>query len=418
MTLLGLALAVSTTMAAQVYRPDPALAKRLSARRPGAIFDEAKIPAYQLPDPLVCADVSRVTSPARWTKRRAEILELFQSQVYGRTPGRPDELTFETVEENPAAMNGSATLKRIAIHSSVGERRHQFELILFLPNAHPAPCPVFLHINNRGRGQTDPTRATPSPFWPAEEVISRGYAIAAIQNGELAADDPKHFREGVMRLFESDPTEPRAPDGPGALALWAWGASRAMDYVQTDSRVDKSRVAVLGHSRGGKTALWAAAEDERFYLAVSNCSGCGGAALSKRRFGETVKIINDAQPHWFCENFRKYNERESDLPIDQHMLIALIAPRAVYVASKSEDLWADPRGEFLSLSHASPVYALWGFAPIAADAMPPLDTPIVAGPRGYHIHTGAHNLTPADWMRFVDFAERLQGKAGAVRARP
>ena len=183
------------------------------------------------------------------------------------------------------------------------------------------------------------------------------------------------------------------------------GASRAMDYFETDQRIDASRVAVLGHSRGGKAALWAGAEDERFALVISNESGEGGAAITRRNFGETLGRITGTFPHWFAPKYRTFAGREDTLPFDQHMLLALMAPRAVYVASADEDLWADPRGEFLSLVHASPVFALWGDAPIRPEDMPPLDRPLVTGRRGYHVRTGGHNLTAFDWQRYMDFAD-------------
>jgi hypothetical protein len=279
-------------------------------------------------------------------------------------------------------------------------------LTVFLPNGGGAP-PIFLLLNNRPVSNTDPTRKEQSGFWPAEQVIARGYGIAALQNAELAPDDKARFREGVIQLFEGETSAARAANAWAALAAWAWGASRAMDYFETDPRIDAKRVAVVGHSRGGKAALWAGAEDERFALVISNESGEGGAALSRRNFGETLARITEAFPHWFADNYKSFAAKVDGLPVDQHMLLALAAPRALYVASADEDLWADPRGEFLSLVHASPVYALWKEPAIRAEDMPPLNRPLVAGRRGYHVRTGTHNLTPSDWERFADFADTL-----------
>jgi hypothetical protein len=389
------------------WQADPSVVERVSQGRPQFNYHEARVPRFELPDPLEFRNGSVVRTPEGWPARRAEILELFREHVYGRSPGRPEQLHIELLEEDRVAMDGAATLKRIAIESRHEGRDHRFELTLFLPNRRAAPAPVFLLLNNRSPEITDPTRQERSGFWPAEEVIARGYGIAAIQNGELAPDDADRFREGVIRLFEGDGTGPRPADAWRALAAWGWGASRAMDYFESDFEVDQVRVAVLGHSRGGKAALWAGAEDERFALVISNASGAGGAALSRRRFGETVGRITEAFPHWFAGNFERFGGREDELPVDQHMLVALQAPRAVYIASADEDLWADPRGEFLSLAHASPVFELWGDPPIEAHAMPPLERALVAGRSGYHIRPGGHDLTHFDWSRFLDFADEL-----------
>lgn len=387
------------------WRADPEVVARASKEGPQVNYDEEKVKPFELPDPLLLASGERVRTADEWRTRRAEILELFRANMYGRRPGKPQQLRFELLEENPSAMDGRATLKRVAVVSRHEGREHRYELTIFLPNGPARRVPLFLLLNNRAPALTSPARDEPSEFWPAEAVVARGYAVAALQNGDLAPDDKDRFREGVISLFEGPITSERPPDAWAALAAWGWGASRAMDYFETDERIDASRIAVLGHSRGGKAALWAGAEDGRFALAISNESGEGGAAVTRRNFGETLGRITETFPHWFASNYRTFAGREETLPFDQHMLIALMAPRAVYVASADEDLWADPRGEFLSLAYASPVFALWGDAPIRPEDMPPLDRPLVSGRRGYHVRPGGHNLTAFDWQRYMDFAD-------------
>lgn len=388
------------------WQANPEIVRKLSEKQPQFEYDEARVPAYTLPDALGNG-AAKVRTADEWPRRRAEILDLFREHVYGRRPGPPARLAFEVAADDPRALNGSATLKRVAILSSHAGRDHRFELTLFLPNAAQGAVPVFLLLNNRPVTNTDASRGEQSGFWPAEEVVARGYGIAAIQNNDLAPDNKDRFRAGVIRLFEGTTTGPRPANAWAALSAWGWGASRAMDYFERDARVDAKRVAVLGHSRGGKAALWAGAEDERFALVISNESGEGGAALTRRHYGETLARITTSFPHWFAGRYASYASRVDALPVDQHMLLALMAPRAVYVASADEDLWADPRGEFLSLVHASPVFALWGDRPMRADDMPPLDRPLVAGRRAYHVRTGGHNLTPYDWQRYMDFADGL-----------
>ena len=386
-----------------------AVAQKADPNVPKYLSQEASVKPYELPDPLKRADDSKVTTAEEWQKHRTTILELFRTHVYGRSPGRPEHLERKLLQEDAGALAGTATLKRVALGCGQDDRHHRFELTLFLPKGR-RPAPVFLLLNNRPAENTDPTRAMKSGFWPVEEVLARGYGIAAIQVNEVGPDKKDTFREGVIRLMEGDRTE-RPPDAWKTISAWAWGASRVMDYLVLDPDVDAKRVAVVGHSRGGKTALWAGAQDERFALVVSNCSGCTGAALSRRPVGETVKVINNAFPHWFCDNYRKYNDREAELPIDQHELIALVAPRAVYVASAVEDVWADPKGEFQALAHANPVYSLFGEPAIDPEAMPAVEKPLIAGRRAYHIRSGIHNLTPYDWQRYLDFADRLGWKA-------
>jgi hypothetical protein len=389
------------------WQANPDIVRQQSAKQQGINYEEARVTPYELPDPLRTAKGVTVRTAAAWPARRNEIRELFREHVYGRSPGAPERLRFDVLEKNASAMDGAATLERVAVVSTQAGREHRFELTLFLPNHVKGGAPLFLLLNNRPATNTDPARREKSGFWPAEQLISRGYGIAALQVGELAPDDKDHYRDGVIQLFEGTSSGTRPPSAWAALAAWAWGASRAMDYFVRHPGVNSKRVAVVGHSRGGKAALWAGAEDERFAMVVSNESGEGGAALSRRNYGETVARITEVFPHWFARNYAGFAGREASLPVDHHMLLALAAPRALYVASADEDLWSDPRGEFLSLAMSSPVFALWGDPPITAAAMPPLQQPLVAGRRGYHVRGGTHNLTPYDWERFVDFAESL-----------
>ncbi len=360
-----------------------------------------------LPDPLMTEAGTRVETADEWQKTlRPETLELFREHVYGRTPiGRPDSLRFAMKEIENEAMDGMATLKRVDIHFAGPGGEGKIELILFIPNEVPKPVAGFLLICNRGRENINPTRENISSFWPAEHIVERGYMAAAFHNSDVAPDKPNRFDEGVHGIFETAAGD-RASNVWGTIAAWAWGASRVMDYFEVDQDIDEKRIGVVGHSRGGKAALWCGAEDERFALVISNNSGCTGAALARRRNGESVAQINNRFPHWFCENYRNFNDREEALPIDQHQLIALIAPRLTYVASASEDAWADPKGEFLSCVHAGPVYKLFGLQGVGTDDFPQPNQSLHMGHIGYHLRRGGHNLMEYDWHRFMDFADR------------
>ena len=308
------------------------------------------------------------------------------------------------------------------------------DLLIYLPLGADGPVPTFLGLNFYGNHTvtedpavplstawmrnnpalgivehraTERSRGAHASRWQVEDVVARGYATVTIYCGDLSEDRSEGLVRDVAALFGTGGTDGRAPDAWGSIGIWAWGLSRALDYLETDADIDAKRVAVHGHSRLGKAALWAGAQDERFAMVISNDSGCGGAALSRRRFGETVQRINTSYPFWFARNFRGYNGREETLPVDQHQLIALIAPRPVHVGSAEDDGWADPRGEFLGAKHAEPVYALFGQTGLGVDAWPPANKPLLGDGLAYHLRTGGHDMTAYDWARYLDHADRV-----------
>ena len=397
-------------------------------------YEESKIPDYELPDLLTAQDGSKITTKAQWQDvRRSEILSDFEKYMYGRVPEGEIDINIDQIKE-VAALEGKAIMKEIKMTFSRNSKQLTMDMLIFLPKTQ-SKTPVFVGLNFYGNhtisdepnisiptswsrnseqfGITDNTpneksRSARKNRWAIEKIIDRGYGVATIYYGDIDPDK-NDFSDGIHTLFYTkDQTQPKS-DEWGSITAWAWGLSRAMDYFEDDNAIDESKVAVMGHSRLGKTSLWAGALDQRFAMVISNDSGCGGAALSRRRFGETVWRINNSFPHWFNDNFNEFSNNEDALPIDQHMLIALIAPRPVYVASAEDDQWADPKGEFLSAYHAGPVYELFDVEGLPTDKMPEVNQPIHKS-IGYHVRTGGHDVKDYDWEQWMDFADKHFGR--------
>jgi len=393
-------------------------------------YDEAQVRAYTLPDVRagpdgVVATAANQTTADQWrTIVRPHQLSLLEANVYGRQlPAVPVSVVGE-IERADVTLAGDVPAARIQARLRLGTAGDAptTDLLLYLPpEAKAAPC--FLCLNFRGNQTqhpdpgihlpkgwipdderarivanraTEASRGTTAHRWPVETMLGRGYAMATAYYGDTFPDRPV---SGELPA-----------DAPGAIATWAWQLSRILDWLVTLPEIDPTKVVVVGHSRLGKAALWAGATDERFAMVVSNESGCGGAALSRRNYGESVRRITTTFPHWFCPAFATFAGREAELPCDQHTLLALVAPRPLYVASAIDDRWADPRGEFLAAVAAEPVWKLLGRDGLGPEGLgrtdwPQPDTP-VGETIGYHVRSGRHDLLPYDWERFADHADR------------
>ena len=392
-------------------------------------YDENRVPAYSLTDPLTFKDGQQVKKASDWPERRAEILKLFETEVYGQTPHQHLPVEIIEVDEMPSALDGLATQEQVILR--FGHKSTDINVLIYRPNNVDHSVPAFLGLNFNGNHTvhsdsnirvtkswvpnngnlgvehniaSESGRGLVASRWAVETIIKRGYSLVTVYYGDLDPDFDDGFKNGIHPLFDEN-DQPRRRDSWGSIGAWSWGLSRVLDYLEMHNSINATKVAVMGHSRLGKTSLWAGAQDSRFSMVISNNSGCGGAALSRRRFGETVARINNSFPHWFCQNFNRYSDNEDKLPIDQHELLTLIAPRPVYIASATDDLWADPKGEFLAAKYADPVYRLLGTEGIPTDQAPEIDQSIM-GQIGYHIRSGGHDVTLYDWKCYLDFADR------------
>ncbi len=406
------------------------LALRLSIAQTNTDSTEISRPMTTPSSPLITFSGDSVSTSAAWeTQRRPEIYTFFQTEVYGKVPGEADAISFRTLEENDQAIDSLAIRRQVEVTLKKNNKEQRFTILLYLPKQE-APAPVFLGYNFygnhtvradseivisqawtleneaigiEGHRLTAASRGGMSDRWPVREMIEKGYALATVFYGEIDPDK-NDLSDGVQSLFYTTGQTAPAADEWGSVAAWAWGLSRVMDYLASDPLIDATQVVVFGHSRLGKSALWAGASDPRFAAVISNNSGCAGAALFKRKVGERVSDINTNFPHWFCENFKRYNDREETLRADQHEMLALMAPRPVYVASASEDAWADPQGEFLAAFHASPVYRLYQKSGISSMEMPQPNVP-TQNTIAYHVRAGKHDITLFDWEQYLNWAE-------------
>lgn len=373
--------------------------------KPKGNYVESRVPKYELPDPL---QGGKISNSATWEAQRGELLELFAQEMYGKAPEKVKYIKYEVSTVKEDALDGLATRKEVLIRLDE-KNRIILKLLIYLPNG-VEKAPIFLGMNFFGNHTITeeedvalPTKKDLGRYgdfemlergsyayrWPLKKILEAGYGVACFNRSDIDPDFDDSATKGVQSLYPRTWGKACGPDQWGSIASWAWGLSRAMDYLCTDSAVDASKVALIGHSRLAKAALWAAANDTRFALVCANESGCGGAAISRRAFGETVGIINRSFPHWFCDNFKKYSENESLLPFDQHQLLALIAPRPICVGSAKDDLWSDPKGEYEGLMGAKPVYALYGHE----DRL------------HYHIRDGKHELLSEDWEAYLKVAD-------------
>ncbi|MBT2159653.1 acetylxylan esterase [Zobellia sp. KMM 6746] len=398
------------------------------AAQPEANYDETKVPKFLVPDPLTSFGGDAITDSKQWEEnRKLEIYQFFEKQIYGKVPDLLDEYSFKVIEQDNNALGGKAQRKQIAVGLKKNNRSLNFNILLYLPTGNEN-APVFLGYNFYGNHTvtndpnviiteawsgnnedfkisnnkaTEASRGVRMNRWAIDKMLDKGYGVATVYYGEIDPDK-NDFSDGLHSLFyEEGQTKPKTNEW-GSIAAWAYGLSRAMDYLENDTNI--SSVIVFGHSRLGKAALWAGATDPRFAGVISNDSGCGGAALSKRKFGETIGQINTSFPHWFSESFKKYSNKEEMLPVDQHELLALIAPRPLYVASAVEDEWADPKGEFLSAQYATKVYELYDKKGISSTDVQEVNHPIKQT-LAYHMRSGKHDVTDYDWDQYIAWAE-------------
>ncbi len=389
-------------------------------------YDESKTGDYTLPDPLLLANGKKVTDAKTWTqKRRPEIVSLFEENQYGKSPGRPAAMHFDVFDAGTPALDGKAIRRQVTIYFTAGDKGPKMDLLIYLPAGAKKPVPLLLNagFSANSTAVEDPG-VKPGEIWgrggarvPAPRgggfgrlnvapILAKGFGVATLYYGDIDPDFLGGLPHGIRATYlKSGQTEP-APNEWGAISAWSWGLSRALDYLETDKGVDAKRVAIMGVSRLGKTVMWAGAHDPRFAMVIASCSGEGGAALSRRNYGETIAHLTapTRYPYQFAANYGKWGDRVNEFPVDAHMLVALIAPRPVLLQTGDKDGWSDPKGEFLAAVAAGPVFKLLGKQGLDTDVMPDPGQAILHT-IGYYEHAGGHGTIPSDWDVFLKFME-------------
>ncbi|WP_353717515.1 acetylxylan esterase [Dyadobacter sp. 676] len=412
------------------------IAQQQTANRPTVVagfpvnYHEDSVGTYTLPELLKTQDGKPVVTAGQWTgKRRPELLRLVEENQFGKMPPRPQNLTFHVFDKDTPAFNGKAVRKQVTVYFTKDTSDHKMNLLIYLPAKAAKPVPLLLNISFAAYNQIvdDPglrigeiwnkegkkvKADKPTPFGKlnVEQFLDAGFGFATVYYGDIEPDFKEGLQYGIRKTYLKPGQQEPAANEWGAITAWAWGLSRAMDYFETDRRIDSKHVALQGASRLGKTVLWAGIRDPRFKMVIASISGEGGAALSRRNYGETIRHISDPSRYLyqFAPNYHTWAEKVNEMPIDAHMLVALMAPRPLLLQTGSTDYWSDPKGEFLSAVAAAPVYRLFGkTAPSASAMMPaPDDTSLLMNDLGYYMHEGGHTVLPEDWKLFIKYMEK------------
>jgi hypothetical protein len=374
-------------------------------------YYEDKIPPYTLPDPLKMSDGRRVTDSQMWFKeRRPEILKMFQTEIYGIVPDTAPKVRWEVAGTDPSARDGAAIMKRVVGHMGESADAPAMNVTMYTPAKAAGPVPMILTITFGGGPNRAPAAVGPGD--PIGDILSRGWGYATIGYGDIEGDTYNTSLSRVRKLaLKPGQTRP-APDEWGTISAWAWGISRIVDYFETDKSVDAKQIAIEGHSRLGKTVLWAGAQDQRIAAVFSSCGGEMGAALARRDYGESLDDMAYDFYWQFAGNIQKYPGRWDKLPGDQHFVISLVAPRPLFLNGGRGDQWSDPKGEFLGAVAAGPVYRLLGKKDLRTTELPPMDHPIIDGDMGWNYHSEGHLATPADWQAFLKFLGKYFSSRG------